>query len=98
MLRSPQHELGFHEKNPEGQAIIFGAGIIRNSSANPTTRLWIGAGLAFGKKGYLFEYSRFPAVTLSNDGGCSEPPASRAQPNLGQNVAGRRIRIIAPRP
>jgi hypothetical protein len=32
-LRFPQRELGFHEKNPEGQAIIFGTGIIRNSNA-----------------------------------------------------------------
>jgi hypothetical protein len=80
MLRFPQRELGFHEKNPEGQAIIFGTGIIRNSSANPTTRLWIGAGLIFGKKGYLFEYSRLPAVILSNGIGWSKPPISRMQP------------------
>jgi hypothetical protein len=58
MLRFPQRIPGLREgESPTGRVFIFGAGIIRNSSANPTMRLWTGTDFPLGKKNYLFEYS-----------------------------------------
>jgi hypothetical protein len=81
MLRFPQRIPGLYEgESPAGQVVIFGAGIIRNSSANPTMRLWTSTGLTFEKKDYLFESSQLSDVILSNSIGRGEPPASGAHP------------------
>jgi hypothetical protein len=67
MLRFPQRIPGLYEGEfPAGQVVIFGGGIIRNSSANPTMRLWTGTGPSFEKENYLYESSRLPDVILSN--------------------------------